>query len=647
MADLNYVPQVDYTSRDYLSIRDDLLALIPTFAPQWTNRDPSDFGIILLQMFAYMGDLQSYYIDRSANEAFISTASNRASILRHAALLDYQPTQSTPAKVVLTFTNESDPQEPIIVPAKSKISTSTTVDGETTQVIFETDTEITVPALTTPGTNTKSVIATQGFTVNNEVVTGQATGQPNQVYPLTVDSVIEGSVSVVIDNVTYEKVQYLIDVPGTTPAFTTFTDSDGITYIQFGDNIGGKIPPLNKAIYATYRVGGGTEGNVSAGSLTEIITGYTTGLSVTNQAAAIGGEDPETTDSIKVNAPLSLKSLNRAVSLADYSSLTLQVAGVAKAVATSETYSSVVVYFAPFGDRGVEDDNITPTANFDLLELEVVDYLTGKAPANTTITLAPPSYVHSDIKIAITVLPQYRRSSVQAAVLTAINDILAFENVLFADRISLQYIMKTIANVPGVDFSEVRLLRRNDEQQMFNINNKALSSEVATLTTTTDHNLKAGQVVEISGVDTVFNGSYAVKATPSATTFTYDKLGATNVGSTAVPHTFDIITKERVGNLVTLTTGSTHNLTVGQVVTVVSVDTLLNGKYTITGVPTATTFTYKTATSGNIASSSVGASGAIYTSLVQALVVNDIVCKINEIPEAGLIDVTASGGITT
>jgi len=156
-------------------------------------------------MFAYMGDLQSYYIDRSANEAFISTASNRASILRHAALLDYQPTQSTPAKVVLTFTNDSVPQVPIVVPAKSRVTTTTTVGGEATQVIFETDSEITVPIGTAPA-NKKSVIATQGFTISNEVVTAQATGQPNQVYALTTTSVIEGSVSVMIDNVSYEKV---------------------------------------------------------------------------------------------------------------------------------------------------------------------------------------------------------------------------------------------------------------------------------------------------------------------------------------------------------------------------------------------------------------------------------------------------------
>ena len=643
MADLNYVPQVDYTSRDYLSIRDDLLALIPTFAPQWTNRDPADFGIVLLQMFAYMGDLQSYYIDRAGNEAFISTASKRSSILRHASLLDYQPTQSTPAIVQLTFTNNSDPAESIVVPAKSRVATTTTVSGENAQIIFETNTAITVPGGSAPN-NTASVIATQGFTIEDEIVTGQATGQPNQVYPLENTSVIEDSVSVTIDGVVYEKTQYLIDAPGTTPAFTTVTDADGLTYVQFGDNIGGRIPPLNKTIYATYRVGGGTEGNVSAGSLTEILTGFSSGLTVTNQSAAAGGEDPESTDSIKVNAPLSLKSLNRAVSLSDYASLTLQVSGIAKANATSEAYSSVIVYFAPFGDRGVESDNVTPTTIFSALRTNVANYLQGKAPANTSVTIAPPSYVAVDIKLAVTVLPQYRQSSIQAAVTSAINEILAFDNVLFSDRISLQYLMRTIASVPGVDFTEVQLLRRNDTQQLFNISNKALTSNVATLTTTTTHNLTAGQVVAITDIDSTFNGTYAVASVPTTTTFTYAKV-ATNVSSAAIAGPLTVTNKQRTGTTATLTTSTVHSLDVGQTVTIVSVDSELNGKVVITDIPTTTTFTYTTATSGTIASAVVSG-GSVQIALVQALVVNDVVCAINEIPEAGQIDITASGGIT-
>ena len=55
------------------------------------------------------------------------------------------------------------------------------------------------------------------------------------------------------------------------------------------------------------------------------------------------------------------------MSISDYAALTLQVSGIAKSIATSETYSSIIVYFAPFGDRGVEADNITPTSIFNTL----------------------------------------------------------------------------------------------------------------------------------------------------------------------------------------------------------------------------------------------------------------------------------------
>ena len=107
MANENYVPQVDYTSRDYLSLKEEMAALIPYFAPNWTNRDPADFGMTLIELFAYMGDQLNYYIDRSLNEAFITTSSQRDNVLKIARLLGYTPTESTAAKVTLTFQNST------------------------------------------------------------------------------------------------------------------------------------------------------------------------------------------------------------------------------------------------------------------------------------------------------------------------------------------------------------------------------------------------------------------------------------------------------------------------------------------------------------------------------------------------------------
>jgi hypothetical protein len=65
------------------------------------------------------------------------------------------------------------------------------------------------------------------------------------------------------------------------------------------------------------------------------------------------------------------------------------------------------------------------------------------------------------------------------------------------------------------------------------ISNKALTSNVATLTTTEPHGLCVGMEITITGVDATFNGTYRITVVPTTTTFRYAKT-ATDVPSTAV-----------------------------------------------------------------------------------------------------------------
>jgi hypothetical protein len=64
------------------------------------------------------------------------------------------------------------------------------------------------------------------------------------------------------------------------------------------------------------------------------------------------------------------------------------------------------------------------------------------------------------------------------------------------------------------------------------VSNKALTSNVATLTTSATHGFAVGDIAVITGVDATFNGTYYVKAVPTTTTFTFDKTNA-NVTSAA------------------------------------------------------------------------------------------------------------------
>lgn len=456
----NFIPQIDYTSRDYDSIREDLINLIPSYAPQWTTRDPADFGIVLLEMFAYIGDLINYYIDRAANEAFLSTASQRQSILNIANLLGYTPTSRIPATVEVTFYNSTG--SAIVVPALTQVATTTIVNGINTQIIFETDSAVTVPAAVGSTSGQVAVDATQGQTITNENV-GSSNGTSDQEFVLDETPVINNSISVTVNNTVYLSVPYLIDAAGTDPVFLATTDAEDVTRVVFGDGVSGRIPPANSQILVTYRVGGGVIGNVNANSLRDILTNYSPGLSVNNALAASGGADAESTDSIRVNAPASLRVQNRAVSLKDYSDLAIQVSGVAKAIATSEVYTSVNLYIAPFGDPGQVGGNLTQV--FSQLANEIQRFFLDKTAPNVSITLFPPDFKPVNITVAVTALSQYKQSTVQRNAERALEEILAFDNVNFADRISLHYVIEALASAAGVAYSNVSLLARADAAQ--------------------------------------------------------------------------------------------------------------------------------------------------------------------------------------
>lgn len=65
------------------------------------------------------------------------------------------------------------------------------------------------------------------------------------------------------------------------------------------------------------------------------------------------------------------------------------------------------------------------------------------------------------------------------------------------------------------------------------VSNKSLTSNVATLTTSTAHGIAVGSAIVVAGVDATFNGSYTVVATPTTTTLTYAKINANIVSAVA------------------------------------------------------------------------------------------------------------------
>ena len=90
------------------------------------------------------------------------------------------------------------------------------------------------------------------------------------------------------------------------------------------------------------------------------------------------------------------------------------------------------------------------------------------------------------------------------------------------------------ASSTATTFDEIWLYAQlnNPFSAALTVSNKALTSNVATITTSAAHGLFVGDTVKITGVDTTFNGTWTITTVPSTTTFTYART-ATNVTSAA------------------------------------------------------------------------------------------------------------------
>ncbi|MFG1671161.1 putative baseplate assembly protein [Streptomyces sp. Y7] len=82
-------PVIDYTARDYDTIRKLLLDRLALTTPDWVERNPADLGVTLVELLAYTGDQISYQQDAVATEAYLDTARRRVSVRRHVRLIDY------------------------------------------------------------------------------------------------------------------------------------------------------------------------------------------------------------------------------------------------------------------------------------------------------------------------------------------------------------------------------------------------------------------------------------------------------------------------------------------------------------------------------------------------------------------------------
>lgn len=165
-----------------------------------------------------------------------------------------------------------------------------------------------------------------------------------------------------VNDVLWHEVETFFGKQAEEKIYTTKLNDDGVTIIYFGDGIeGARLPSGNNNIIANYRKGLGLAGLVAYKQLNLLLTQPLGVKEAINPLASSGADDAESLDDARVNAPLGLLTMDRAVSLQDYEDYSRSFAGVRKARAVAVSAHGVPrIYISLAGPDGAL---IQPSSN--------------------------------------------------------------------------------------------------------------------------------------------------------------------------------------------------------------------------------------------------------------------------------------------
>ena len=84
-------PAIKYTSRDFDSIKQDLVQYARRYYPEvYRDFNEASFGSLMLDTVSYVGDILSFYVDYQVNESFLDTAAEFSNVVRLSKQLGYK-----------------------------------------------------------------------------------------------------------------------------------------------------------------------------------------------------------------------------------------------------------------------------------------------------------------------------------------------------------------------------------------------------------------------------------------------------------------------------------------------------------------------------------------------------------------------------
>ncbi len=308
--------------------------------------------------------------------------------------------------------------------------------------------------------NANVAMATHGETVEEIMGSGDASAifqtfklkQP----PLTFVSTDSetGALSTLeirVNNLLWHEVPFFLNAAADDRVYITRQDNDANTIVTFGDGVNGaRLPTGQQNIRTKYRKGIGASGLVKANQLSQLQTkplGVKSGI---NLVAANGAQDAETLENARTNAPLTILTLGRIVSLQDYEDFARAFAGIEKSLATWTLVNGTRhIYITVAGTDGAD---VLPG---NIVGSRLLSALTNAGDEGVAIKIASYSPRYFQLSANVVVDPDYLPQIVLSDVEKRLRDNFSFKARKFGQPVTYSEVIACIQQTPGVVAADI------------------------------------------------------------------------------------------------------------------------------------------------------------------------------------------------
>jgi hypothetical protein len=385
MKSLTKLPNTQFSGLDFDNVMRDIYALVqdnPDYNENWEDFLSSSAGRMMVELFAYIADQLAARIDWNVNENFLTTATQNRSILRLLKLIDYKLELPSSSKVVTTIELSTATTEKfILTPEYNKDGDAPGVRNDIYSINIADKKGIVrnYEALAYDEINKKFLYKHEvsinsnasypaaSFDVNffegtTKVEQFIATTSDNPKFTLSNYPVINNSVVVYLKTQS-EEIELL-----QTYNFFSREAQDLETEIPYVLNIGvdgsveiefassrlienpDKLLSVGDTLYVFYRIGGGVLGNLPIkyiNFVSNLISYPDENIyeaNFINYEGGSGGTDIETIDHAIYKGPLSLRSVEKAVTAEDYHDIFSRNTSILKSVSYGASNTPINFY---------------------------------------------------------------------------------------------------------------------------------------------------------------------------------------------------------------------------------------------------------------------------------------------------------------